>query len=105
HVNSFAFEYADKKRDWFLKQFPTSNDFNAKFNVDESVLKEFMNYVQMKKDNGDFKSSLNYLKGIDNLLKALIGRNLFDKDSYYPILNNNDNCVLKALDVLSKEKK
>lgn len=105
HVNSFAFEYADKKRDWFLKQFPSSNDFNTKFNVDESVLKEFMNYVQMKKDNGDFKSSLNYLKGIDNLLKALIGRNLFDKESYYPILNNNDNCVLKALEVLSKEKK
>ena len=39
-------------------------------------------------------------KGFLSLLKALIGRNLFDKDAYYPILNQQDNAVLKALEVL-----
>jgi hypothetical protein len=40
-------------------------------------------------------------KGFDQILKALIGRNLFDKDAYYPILNQNDNSILKAIDVLN----
>ena len=40
-------------------------------------------------------------KGFSQILKALIGRNLFDKDAYYPILNQNDNSILKAINVLN----
>ena len=43
-------------------------------------------------------------KGIDQLLKALIGRNLYDKDAYYPILNLNDQSILKAITVLNNKK-
>jgi DNA ligase-1 len=38
-------------------------------------------------------------KGFNQILKALIGRNLFDKDAYYPILNENDTAILKAVEV------
>ena len=44
-------------------------------------------------------------KGFDQILKALIGRNLFDKDAYYPILNQNDNSILKAINVLGEKNK
>ena len=42
-------------------------------------------------------------KDFEEILKALIGRNLFDKDACYPVLNANDNCILKAIEVLNKK--
>jgi len=102
HVNSFAFEYADKKRSWFSQRFTTANDYNTQYQVDDTVLNEFMSYVQMKKGNGDLHTTpTEQLRGLNNLLKALIGRNLFDKDAYYPNLNEQDNSVLKAIEILS----
>ena len=35
-------------------------------------------------------------------LKAFIGRDAFNKDAYYPIINKNDKCINKAIEELSK---
>ena len=34
-------------------------------------------------------------------LKAFIGRDIYDKDAYYPIINQKDKSILKATEVLS----
>ena len=35
-------------------------------------------------------------------LKAFIGRDAFNKDAYYPIINENDKYILKAVEELLK---
>mgnify|MGYP006947665547 CR=1 FL=1 len=32
----------------------------------------------------------------------MIGRTLFDKDAYYPVLYSSDNSISKAIEVLNK---
>ncbi len=99
-INSFAFEYTDKKRSILLSKFKTANDFNMQFKVGTDVLQEFSSYVNSKSNNSQISANGKQLTGIELILKSLIGRNLFDKDGYYPNLNEHDNCVLKAIEVL-----
>ncbi len=100
--NSFVFEFTDKYRSKFLSTYKTAADFVIKYKVTQNEINEMNAYLEAKK-----ATSIHVVgneKGFDQILKALIGRNLFDKDAYYPILNQNDNSILKAIDVLSGKK-
>jgi carboxyl-terminal processing protease len=98
-LNTFAFEFTDKNRTKFLNTYKTAADFILKYNVGKHEALELNNYLVSKKINTIHLEGNE--KGFDQILKALIGRNLFDKDAYYPILNQNDNSILKAIDVLN----
>ena len=99
-INAFAFEYTDKKRSALLSKFKTANDFNTQFKVTDEILAEFSSYLSSKNNSSQITASGKQLTGIQLILKSLIGRNLFDKDGYYPNLNEHDNCILKAIEVL-----
>ncbi|MDP3143843.1 MAG: S41 family peptidase [Bacteroidota bacterium] len=99
-LNTFAFEFTDKNRTKFLNIYKNAADFISKFNVGKNETTEFNNYLVSKKINSIHLDGNE--KGFNQILKALIGRNLFDKDAYYPILNQNDNAILKAIIVLNK---
>lgn len=101
-LNSFAFEFTDKYRSKFLNSYKTAADFILKYKISQNEISEMNSYLQSKKVNSVHIAGSE--KGFDQILKALIGRNLFDKDAYYPILNQNDNSILKAISVLSGKK-
>ncbi len=100
-LNSFAFEYTDYNRVLFLKKYKTAQEFISNFKLGEPEIDAFKKYLITKKITNIFFNGKE--KGFNQILKALIGRNLFDKDAYYPILNENDTAILKAVDVLNKK--
>lgn len=100
-LNSFAFEYTDYNRVLFLKKYKTAQEFISNFKLGEPEIDAFKKYLITKKITNIFFNGKE--KGFNQILKALIGRNLFDKDAYYPILNENDTAILKAIDVLNKK--
>ena len=100
-LNSFAFEYTDYNRVLFLKKYKTAPEFISNFKLGEPEIDSFKKYLITKKITNIFFTGKE--KGFNQILKALIGRNLFDKDAYYPILNENDTAILKAVEVLNKK--
>ncbi len=100
-LNSFAFEYTDYNRVLFLKKYKTAPEFISNFKLGEPEIDSFKKYLITKKITNIFFNGKE--KGFNQILKALIGRNLFDKDAYYPILNENDTAILKAVEVLNKK--
>jgi carboxyl-terminal processing protease len=100
-LNSFAFEYTDYNRVLFLKKYKTAQEFISNFKLGEPEIDSFKKYLITKKITNIFFTGKE--KGFNQILKALIGRNLFDKDAYYPILNENDTAILKAVEVLNKK--
>ena len=98
-LNGFAFEFADQHRVELMKQYQ-SKSFIEKYEVNEAVIDLLKKYIDTKKVNRKIKGNE---IGLRALLKALIGRNLFDKDAYYPILNQSDDAVQKAVEVLNKK--
>ena len=100
-INTFAFEYADKNRSE-LKKYTNSKTFINQFKITSAIFDEFYEYC--KKQSIEL-GSLNKLQSnvaLEPYLKALIGKNAFDKDAYYPIINKNDKCIIKAIEELLK---
>lgn len=100
-INTFAFEYADKNR-IELKKYTNSKTFINQFKITTAIFDEFYEYC--KKQSIEL-GSLNKLQSnvaLEPYLKALIGKNAFDKDAYYPIINKNDKCIIKAIEELLK---
>ncbi len=100
-LNSFAFDFADKQRDQMLKQYTSAKQFIKDYKVDETTITSLKNYLTTQ--NKDIKVQLiGQEKGLHLLLKALIGRHLYDRDAYYPVLYSDDSAVLKAQEELNK---
>lgn len=100
-LNSFSFEYTDKNRAAFLSTYKSAKNYVSDFTIGDKEITSLKSYLISK------KSSLNIEgkeKGLSQILRALIGRNLYDKDAYYPILNENDNSILNAIKVFEKPK-
>ncbi|MES2565337.1 MAG: S41 family peptidase [Bacteroidota bacterium] len=101
-INTFAFEYADNNRSK-LKTYGSAMKYINEFEINEQILQEFYTYCAKQKltlDNSVLKEKTN--EALRPYLKAFIGRDVFDKDAYYPIINKKDKCILKAVEVLSK---
>lgn len=103
-IYQFAFDYSDKNRDVLKKRYSSVQRFINGFVVTDALLNEMMNYAQ---DNGvekDLEGLKVSGKAISNSLKAYIGRNLFSDKGFYPILNEEDQTIDQALEVIKSEK-
>lgn len=99
-VNQFAFDYADRERDK-LKSFKDFDGFNRAFQVSDALLNEFVEYAAkngVKRNDAEIKRSDKLLR---TQLKALIGRNIWSNEGFYPVINSIDNTFKKAVEVLN----
>lgn len=101
-VNTFAFEYSDNNRAK-LKSYGNAKNFVAQFQITPAILDEFFTYCEKLKTKIDPAAKAKAGIAIKPYLKALIGRDIFDRDAYYPIINENDKCILKAVDALNEK--
>jgi len=101
YINTFAFEYADDHRAKF-KAYKTADQYIAQYEVGEDILSAFYAYCAAKGVQARPQDKAKNDHALKPYLKAFIGRNLFEKDAYYPIINQRDNCILKAIGYLDK---
>ena len=102
-IYQFAFEYTDKNRKLFAA-FKNADDYIQKYTVSQPILNEFIEYAAK---NGISKNLQGYtpsLEKIKVMLKAFIGRNVFDDKGFYPVYLQTDNAFLKAVEELKKHK-
>ncbi len=100
-VNDFSFSYADKNRASF-SSYKTASDFVKNYIPPQSLLNEFVAFATkngIPNNEAQLKKSSAYLI---TQIKALIGRNLFDNDAYYPVLLKDDKVFIEALKSISK---
>jgi carboxyl-terminal processing protease len=101
-INKFAFQYSDANRSKFRKLKNV-----RELQVELEKLKYFDHFIAFAKaakieaKAGDLKISGKYLQV---QLKALIARNFFDNEGFYPIFNSMDLTINNALDTLNKKK-
>ncbi len=100
-LNTFAFEFTDNNRIKFLNEYKTAAAFVSNYKITSKEMEAFKSYLLSKKVTSIALSPNE--KGFAEILRALIGRNLYDKDAYYPILDKNDNAINKAIEVLNKK--
>ncbi len=99
-IFQFVFEYSDKYRHK-LDQYQNFEDYNNRFEINNNEFQEFIEYADSKGVKCN-KALINKSKDrILLMLKALIGREIFDNEGFYPIYHKTDSTFLKALNILS----
>jgi carboxyl-terminal processing protease len=99
----FAFEYTDKNRKK-LQSYSEFETFNKQFKITPVILNEFEDFLiqqGIETGNNDFQSSSNQ---IETMLKAYIGRNIFDNAGFYPIYLKIDPVFNAAINLLNISK-
>ncbi|MGM0566005.1 MAG: S41 family peptidase [Bacteroidota bacterium] len=99
----FAFDYVDLNRPDF-DTYAQPDDFIEDFEVSQSILQKFLAEADEQGIEVPESLSAEERKEVDQLLKALIGRNLFDNEAFYPLYLKTDRIYKEALEALEKNK-
>jgi carboxyl-terminal processing protease len=98
-IYRFAFDYSDKNRSTLMK-YKTSKEISSY--LDKSgYFPEFLRYADSRgvpRNENDIKISQQLLKV---QLKAFIARNIIDNQGFYPIIEEIDYTLKKAVEVLN----
>ncbi len=98
----FCFDYADQHRDE-LADYANAQAFIEGFEIRPALISEFVTYAE---SNGIVKDEEGLNRSLDIIrlrLKAGIARNIWGDPAFYPILNENDSAILKAVIALEKK--
>ncbi|MBF1543022.1 MAG: peptidase S41, partial [Prevotella salivae] len=94
-------KYIDVNRKQLKKQFATFNDFNARFEVPQSLIDDVVQAAEKDKikpkDQQELQATLPQLR---RQLKALIARDLWDMSEYFQVINETNPIVVKAVRLL-----
>ncbi|HKK68605.1 MAG TPA: hypothetical protein VJ946_10345, partial [Bacteroidales bacterium] len=99
----FAFDYVDLNRPDF-DVYTKAEDFIEDFDVSQSILQQFLAEASDQGIEVPDSLSAKERKEVDQLLKALIGRNLFDNEAFYPLYLKTDRIFKEALKALRQNK-
>ncbi len=95
----FAFEFTDGHREMF-KQYASFSEFNNGFDIEPPTLKKFVDFAIENGVEKDTEGLRFANEKINVLIKAYIGRNLYDDKGFYPVLLPSDSVFVKALQLI-----
>ncbi|HPE39830.1 MAG TPA: S41 family peptidase [Bacteroidales bacterium] len=99
-IIEFCFNYSTENKVKIISQYRDATRFVAQFELSESILNQYLTFFKKQSTQAISRLNDQEKKQLKNWLKALIGRNIFQEDGFYPILNQEDPVVQKALQTL-----
>jgi carboxyl-terminal processing protease len=99
-LDQFVLEYVDHNRKKLIAQYPVVEEFNENYEIDENLIKLFIEYSEKKGVPFDDKGFLVSKTHIETLLKAYIARDLWSNSEFYEISNENDPKFETAVTIL-----
>ncbi len=93
-ISYFIFEHLEKNRKLF--EVMTKEDFITNYEVDESLVQDFIEYSRFDEAHIGFEK---YSKKLKNALKASIAQQLYGSNTYEFILNNEDAMLQKVIEL------
>jgi len=96
-IIQFAFNYTNRNKELLENNYPSADIFINKMIIPDLILDEYLKFYAQK--NSRKIPSLNFeeSKTLKTWLKALIGRNLYQDEAFYPIINRMDEMIQTAL--------
>lgn len=82
--------------------YPTVESFQTTFTIDQGVWNDFLAYAYSKGATKNEAKMQYVATPLKNLLKAYIAKQKWNNEGYYPVLNETDKNILRAVQELSK---
>ncbi|MCH7412915.1 S41 family peptidase [Belliella sp. R4-6] len=102
-AREFVLEYLDKNKKKFDGM--SFEDYYSKYQVSDEMLQALIKVGERNKvkfEEKDFNKSKDYLK---TLIKANMGRNIFDDNAYYKVINDINEIYLQAIKLFDEAEK
>ena len=102
-VNSFVGDYVDRSRKGLKANYPDFASFDKSFLIDDAFMADFFTYADkegVKKDEKGYAASEKLIK---SQIKGLIAQKLWDMNELYAIINQYDEEVQKAIEVVQDD--
>ncbi len=96
----FAFHYTNEHKAELQKRFSDTKSYVSGMTVSDQMLQQLVSYYEKNNKKKVSKMSANSAKELKTWLKALIGRNLYGDEAFYPVINKTDPVINKALETL-----
>lgn len=103
-INNFVLDYVDNNREKLKKQYPEFNQFNNKFTVTNEIINSIVAAGEKEGIERDQESIDFTLDMMKKEVKALIARDLFTRDHFFQVYNQDDKTILKALELLKDQR-
>ena len=98
----FAFNYTNDHKSELKKQYPDAVTFRTKASFSDKELNQMLTYYTKLTGKKAPSLTANSQKELKLWIKALIGRNLYGNAAFYPVINQSDETILKARQVMKK---
>jgi len=99
-LNQFAFHYANEHKVDLKKRYPDAATFVSKAAFSDKELNQMLTYYTKLTKKPVPQLTVNSKKELKLWIKAFIGRNLYNNDAFYPVINQSDETIQKAMQVL-----
>jgi carboxyl-terminal processing protease len=103
--NQWTMNYLDKNRNKILKKFPEVDMFKQAYLIDDDMYADFLEFA--KNEGVERKDDDKYYYPDENIkvqLKALLARNLWDINAYFVVINELDDELHEAVELLKDGK-
>lgn len=97
-ISQFTFDFVDKNR-ILLNDYKTFKEYNSKFQVNENIFNDFIKYVEKNGISKDTKGLIKSGGIIKTQIKANIARQIWKNEGFYPVIQEVDNTLKKALEI------
>lgn len=99
--NNYSSKFVDSNRTRIKKEYKNEDAFVTRFEVTDQMLRDFVDMATaegVKENEEEFNRSRPY---IATIIKALIGRDLYNQSTYYRIANSLSNEYSEALRIIT----
>ena len=96
-INRYVINYVDQDRNEIKKRYRTDDDFVKSFQMNQKILDGL--YEMAKKEDIEFDAAQAKTSAplFSMIIKALIGRDIYDNATYFKVYNLHDPIFLEAL--------
>lgn len=99
-VYNFVLDFVDNNRDEIKRKYPEFIEFENNFIVSNDMVGELVAQGEKEGIEKDEESLAHTMNTIKKEIKALIARDVYSINDYYKILFQDDEAILKALDII-----
>ena len=102
-INAAVLRYMDKNRKDLKKKYKTITDFKSRFQPGDDIFSMLKTEAQKSKVEYKEEDFTTAKSTVGKVVKALIGRDLWEINAYYELYNENNPIYVKGVEVISSE--
>lgn len=100
-INRYVISYVDSHRKEIKNKYPTDSDFVNKFTVSDSMLNDLYDLATKEGIEFDEEQATKSVPLFSMIIKALIGRDIYENGTYFKVYNTYDPIFKEAYKLIN----